>query len=213
MKRPRSKTPATPEESLKTLPLTEEQRDTLFSGMLEIRKEVLNYRGLARASPTPKERLRSLALAKTALANLTTSSRTPFQNDLIEAMDEGDDPWLTIVGRSPYGIRRSLLFLELVPVVKRYIDDMTAEDIRERWNDNDRRSVNQRRIDYETGAVLELVEQAGFDLDRPDAKTLELIRRIFAFTGQKLLSPSAVLKRFAAWKTPGKQNVYAFRDG
>ena len=39
--------------------------------------------------------------------------------------------------------RRSVLFLELLPVVKQYIDKMTVDDIRERWNDgSDRRSVN-----------------------------------------------------------------------
>jgi hypothetical protein len=88
-------------------------------------------------------------------------------------------------------------FLELLPVVKRYIDKMTADDIRHRWNDDDRRAVNQRRIDYETEAVLDLVQRAGFDVEPPNPKTLELIRCMFAFIGQKMLSLSAVRKRLA----------------
>ena len=109
--------------------------------------------------------------------------------------------------------RRSILFLELLPVVKRYIDDMTVDDIRERWDDDDRRAVNQRRIDYETDAVFDLVQKAGFALDEPDRQTLELIRRMFSYTGGKTVGISMVRKRLKTWKTPGKQNVYAFHNG
>ena len=51
MTRSRAKSPATPEEALKTLPITDEQRNMLISGMQEIREEVLNYEGLAEPRP------------------------------------------------------------------------------------------------------------------------------------------------------------------
>ena len=101
-------------------------------------------------------------------------------------MDEDIDPPRRISRRwTPSAKRPSVQFLELLPVVKRYIDDMTDDDIRERWNDDDRRSVNSRRLDYETGAVLDLVQRAGFSIDDPDMPTLELIRAMFAYTGGK----------------------------
>ena len=90
---------------------------------------------------------------------------------------------------------------------------MTVDDIRERWDDDDRRAVNQRRIDYETDAVFDLVQKAGFAVDEPNRQTLELIRRMFSYTGGKTVGISMVRKRLAAWKTPGKQNVYAFHNG
>ena len=205
MKRARVIPPATPGEAIKGLPLLVEQACALISGMLEIRAGVLDYEGLARASPTPQERRRALDLARTALANLTKAFATPFRNDLIEAMNEARDG----VCSDP----RSMEFLKLLPMVKRTIDGMTVDDIRERWDDDDRRAVNQRRIDYETDAVFDLVQKAGFALDEPNRQTLELIRRMFSYTGGKTVGISMVRKRLAAWKTPGKQNVYAFHNG
>jgi hypothetical protein len=211
MKRQRASPPATPEEALKGLTMTDGQRNTLISGMLKIRQEVVGYDGLARASPNLKERSRNLKLARTALANLTKAFASPFRNDLIEAADEDIDPPRRISRRwTPSAKRPSVQFLELLPVVKRYIDDMTVDDIRGRWSDDDRRSVNSRRLDYETGAVLDLVQRAGFSVDDPDMPTLELIRAIFAYSGGKAGGTSMARKRIAAWKTPGKQNVYAF---
>ena len=75
-------------------------------------------------------------------------------------------------------------------------------------------SVNQRCVDYETKSVFDLVQKAGFALYEPDGQTLELMRRIFSYTGGKTVgTTSMVRKRLAAWKTPGKQNVYAFHNG
>lgn len=199
-RRVRANPPATPEETLKGMPLSIVQRDMLTVGLQEIRDEVLDCEGLARASPNLKERRRALDLARTALANLTKAFATPFRNDLIEAMDEDIDP-------KSRPKRSSMLFLELLPVVKRYIGDMTVDDIRERWDDDDRRAVNQRRSDYETDAVFDLVQKAGFALDKPDRQTLELIRRMFSYIGGKTVGISMARKRLAAWKTPGKQNV------
>jgi hypothetical protein len=160
--------------------------------------------------------MRNHTLAKTALANLTKAFATPFRNDLLEAMSvEVPSPRRISLNRPRRARKksRSELFLELLPVVKSYIDDMTLASIRECWDDDDRRRVNQRRIDYETDAVLELVQEAGFALDEPDKQTLELIRRMFAFTGGESHGISMVRKRLAAWKTPGKQNIYSFHEG
>jgi hypothetical protein len=213
VKRPRARPPATPEEALKGLPLSVEQTGTLISGMLEIRAEVLDYKGLARASPNLKERLLSLKLARTALANLTNAFATPFCNDVIEAMDEDQPPRRLNLSSRPRVKRRSVQFLELLPVVKRYIDDMTADDIRKRWSDgSDRRTVNLECLDYETDAVFDLVQKAGFALGEPGGQTLELIRCLFTFTGGKAVGISMARKRLKAWKTLGKQNVYAFHE-
>ena len=63
-------------------------------------------------------------------------------------------------------------------------------------------------------SVFDLVQKAGFALYEPDGQTLELMRRIFSYTGGKTVgTTSMVRKRLAAWKTPGKQNVYAFHNG
>ena len=160
---------------------------------------------LARASPNLKERMRDLNLARTALANLTKAFSTPFRNDLIEAMEVELPLQRFSVSLRPLRRvnRRSMQFLELLPVVKRYIDDMTADDIRKHWDDDDRRRVNQRRLDYETDAVFDLVQEAGFALDKPDKQTLELVRRVFSYTGSKAVGISMVRKRLAARKTPG----------
>ena len=199
----------TPEEALKGLRLSIDQHDMLIRAMSEIRAEVLDYEFLAKASPNLKERMRDLNLARTALANLTKAFSTPFRNDLIEAMETF--PRRISLDRIPRTKkRRSVLFLELLPVVKAHIDTMDADDIRERWSDDDRRAVNQRRIDYESDAVFRLVQKAGFDLDEPARQTLELTRRIFSYTGGKDVGVSMVRKRLASWKTPGKQNIYAF---
>jgi hypothetical protein len=201
-KRVRVSPPATPEEALKTLAIADEQRDTLIPGLLKIREEVRGYDCLARRSPNLKERMRDLHLARTALVNLTKALATPFRNDLIEAMDD------EVI--SPGLERRSVLFLKLLPVVKRYIDAMTADDIRERWNEgSDRRSVNLECLDYETGAVFDLAQKAGFGLDEPNGQTVELIRRMFSYTSGKTVGISMARKRLAAWKTPGKQNTCA----
>ena len=203
----REQGPATPEEALKTLPMTDGQRDMLTIGLYQIRNEMLEYEGLARASSDLKQRMLALKLARTALANLTKALTTPFKNDLLEAMDEAWD--------GAYSDPRSMEFLKLLPVVKQAVDTMTADDIHERWNDgSDRRSVNQRCVDYETESVFDLVQKAGFALYEPDGQTLELMRRIFSYTGGKTVgTTSMVRKRLAAWKTPGKQNVYAFHNG
>jgi hypothetical protein len=120
-------------------------------------------------------------------------------------MDEARDG----VYRDPRGTE----FLKLLPVVKLTIDAMTSDNIHERWSDgSDRRTVNSERLDFEAFAALKLVQKAGFGIDPLEQETVELIRCIFAFTGQKMLSPSAVLKRLQPWKTPGKQNVYAFHE-
>ena len=201
----RERAPPTPEEALKTLPLTGRQRVTLTIGLYQIRNGMLEYEGLARASPNLKQRMLALKLARTALANLTKAFATPFRNDLLEAMDEALD-----------GVRsdpRSIEFLKLLPVVKQTVDAMTADDIRERWSDDDRRSVNQRRVEYQTEAVFDLVQKAGFALDEPDGQKLELIRRMFSYTGGKTVGTSMARKRLETWKTPGKQNVYAFHNG
>ena len=211
MKSVRPSPPATPEEVLKTMAITDEQRDTLTSGLQTIRDGGSDYEGLAAASPNLKERMRDLNLARTALANLTKAFATPFRNDLIEAMDETEALPGRITRRAKK--RRSVLFLELLPVVKRYIDDMTADDIRKHWGDDERRAVNQRRIDYETDAVFNLVQKAGFALDEPGVQTLDLIRRIFSYTGGKTVGISMVRKRLAAWKAPGKQDIFAFHNG
>jgi hypothetical protein len=203
----REQGPATPEEALKTLPMTDGQRDMLTIGLYQIRNEMLECEGLARASSNLKQRMLALKLARTALANLTKALKTPFKNDLLEAMDEAWD--------GAYSDPRSMEFLKLLPVVKQAVDTMTADDIHERWNDgSDRRSVNQRCVDYETESVFDLVQKAGFALYEPDGQTLELMRRIFSYTGGKTVgTTSMVRKRLAAWKTPGKQNVYAFHNG
>ena len=203
----REQGPATPEEALKTLPMTDGQRDMLTIGLYQIRDEMLEYEGLARASSNLKQRMLALKLARTALANLTKALGTPFKNDLLEAMDEAWD--------GACSDPRSMEFLKLLPVVKQAVDTMTADDIHERWNDgSDRRSVNQRCVDYETESVFDLVQKAGFALYEPDGQTLELMRRIFSYTGGKTVgTTSMVRKRLAAWKTPGKQNVYAFHNG
>jgi hypothetical protein len=70
-KRVRVSPRATPEEALKTVAITDEQRDTLIPGLQKIRDEVRGYDRLARLSPNLKERMRDLNLARTALANLT----------------------------------------------------------------------------------------------------------------------------------------------
>jgi hypothetical protein len=203
--------PATPEEALKTITLTDEQRDTLTAGLQEIRNEVLDYGGLARASPNLKERMRDLRLARTALANLTRAFATPFRNDLIEAMEvEVISPRRLSRESRRSAKRRSDLLLELLPVVKRYVDDMTVDDVRERWDDDDRRAVNRRRIEYETDAVFDIVQKADFALDEPDGQTLELIRRMFSYTSGRTVGISMVRKRLAGWKTPGKQNTSPF---
>ena len=167
----REQGPATPEEALKTLPMTDGQRDMLTIGLYQIRNEMLEYEGLARASSNLKQRMLALKLARTALANLTKALRTPFKNDLLEAMGEAWD--------GAYSDPRSMEFLKLLPVVKQAVDTMTADDIHERWNDgSDRRSVNQRCVDYETESVFDLVQKAGFRVDplrTADAlETLEL---------------------------------------
>jgi hypothetical protein len=206
--------PATPEEALKAVATSDEQRVTLTAGLREIRNGVLGYEGLARASPNLKERMRDLNLARTALANLTKALATPFCNDLIEAMDvELISPRRLSRNSRPPAERHSMQFLQLLPVVKRYVDDMTIDDIRERWNDgSDRRSVNLERRDYETGAVFDLVQKAGFALGEPDGRTVELIRRMFSYTSGKMVGISMVRKRLAAWKTPGKQNTCGFHS-
>jgi hypothetical protein len=212
MKSVRPSPPATPEEALRTMAITDEQRATLTSGLQLIRDEVLDYKGLAVASPNLKERMRDLNLARTALTNLTKALATPFRNDLIEAMDETVAPPRRIPRRPRK--RRSVLFLELLPEVKAHIDAMDRASVRERWNDgSDRLSVNLECLDYETDAVFNLVRKAGFTLDEPDKKTLDLIRRIFSYTGGKTVGISMVRKRLAARKTPGKQDIYAFHDG
>ena len=204
-RRVRASAPATPEEALKTIALTSWQRDTLTVGLQQIRNGVLDYENFARASPNLKQRMVALRLARTALANLTKALRTPFKNDLLEAMDEALD--------DVYSDPRGMEFLKLLPVVKPIVDTMTAGDIRERWNDDDRRRVNQRRVDYETDCVFDLVQEAGFALDEPDRQTFELIRLMFSYTGgKKMVEISMVRKRLKAWKTPGKQNVYAFHE-
>ena len=156
-----------------------------------------------------------LKLARTALANLTKALATPFRNDLIEAMeDEVVSPRRISRNSRPGPERRSVLFLKLLPVVKQYIDNMTVDDIRKRWNDaRSARGQLERCIDYETDAVFDLVQKAGFALDKPDRQTLELIRRMFSYTGgAKAVGISMVRKRLAAWKTPGKQDIYAFHE-
>ena len=88
----REQGPATPEEALKTLPMTDGQRDMLTIGLYQIRNETPGkYQGLARASSNLKQRMLALKLARTALANLTKALRTPFKNDLLEAMGEAWD--------------------------------------------------------------------------------------------------------------------------
>ena len=70
---------------------------------------MLDYEGLARASPTPKERLSRSRPCKNGFRKSDEGVRTPFRNDLIEAMDEGDD-----LGRDvavPYGYVAACCFL------------------------------------------------------------------------------------------------------
>jgi hypothetical protein len=209
VKRVRATPPATPEKTLKGLALLSEQRDMLIRGMSEIRAEVLSYEDLAKFSPNLKDRMRALDLTRTALTNLTKAFATPFRNDLIEVMDETKAPPRRIPRRAKK--RRSVLFLELLPEVKAHIDAMDRASVQKRWNDgSDRRSVNLECLEYETDAVLDLVQKAGFALDKPDGQTLDLIRRIFSYTGGKTVGISMVRKRMAAWKTPGKQDIYAF---
>ena len=172
---------------------------------------MLDYEGLARASPNLKERMRD-----STLQERLCQPDEGVHDAVPQRSDRGDGVELRCSRSIACGRRvkrRSMQFLELLPVVKRYIDDMTADDIRERWDDDDRRAVNQRRIDYETDAVFDLVQKVGFALDEPDSQTLELIRRMFSYTGGKTVGISMVRKRLATWKTPGKQNVYAFHNG
>jgi hypothetical protein len=211
MKQARARPPAPPQEVLKGLPLSVEQTGTLIPRMLEIRAETLDDEGLARASANLKQRMRDLNLARTALANLTKAFATPFRNDLIEVMEEPPHS-LSLSRRSKPIIRKSVLFLELLPVVKSYIDKMTAADIRERWSGDDRRAVNRRRIDSETDAVFDLVQKAGFALEEPDRPTLELVRRVFSYTTGKTVGISMVRKRLKMWKIRGKQSLCAFHD-
>jgi hypothetical protein len=213
-RRVRVKAPATPEEALKPIALTYEQRDTLTVGLYQIRNGMLEYEDLARASPNLKQRLLARRLAGTALANLTKAFATPFRNDLLEAIEvEVIQPRRLGPHPRPRAKRRSVLFLELLPVVKRYVDDMTADSIRECWNDDSRHAVNQRRIDYETDAVFDLAQKAGFALEEPDRQTLDLISCMFSYTSGKTVGTSMVRKRLKAWKTPGQQNIYAFHNG
>ena len=113
-----------------------------------------------------------------------------------------------------YSDPRGMEFLKLLPVVKPIVDTMTAGDIRERWNRRlDRRRVNQRRVDARPIVFLTLFRRPGFALDEPDRQTFELIRLMFSYTGgKKMVEISMVRKRLKAWKTPGKQNVYAFHE-
>ena len=129
--------------------MTDGQRDMLTIGLYQIRNEMLEYEGLARASSNFRATYARAQTCQNSSPNLTKALRTPFKNDLLEAMDEAWD--------GAYSDPRSMEFLKLLPVVKQAVDTMTADDIHERWNDgSDRRSVNQRCVDYKTESFLTL---------------------------------------------------------
>jgi hypothetical protein len=184
----RGQGPATPEEALNGLPLSEQQRAGLIQFMHEFpdMQRVIEMTWLRPVSWSPRERLDHLSHAKAAFTDLTSALDASFRHDLFDAAKTKREE--KQVGK----------FLELLPVMEQLSGRITEKRIRERWAGADGRGARKIWADIETDMVRTCVRQAGFGVDPPDVAALETLRRILSFTSKTELSISAVRKRIAA---------------
>jgi hypothetical protein len=188
MKRVRASPPATPEEALKGLPMSTQQR----AGLLEFMREFPDMRRgteltwLRLVNWSPKERLEWFARAKAALGDLSLALDASFMHDLFDAAKTKQEE--KQIGE----------FLELLPVMAQLTGRITEKRVRERWAGADGRSARKIWSSIETDFVRGFVRHAGFCVDPPDIAALEALRRVLSFTGKTALSISAVRKRIAA---------------
>ena len=188
MKRERFGAPATPEEALKGLVLSTQQREILVLFMRELpeMRRVIEMTYLRSVSWSLKERLEWFARAKAAFADLGLALDASFRHDLFGAAKTKREE--KQVGK----------FLDLLRVMARLTGGITEKRIRERWAGADRRYARKVWTGIETDMARISVRQAGFCVDPPDAVALEVLRRVLSFTSKTPLSISAVRKRIAA---------------
>jgi hypothetical protein len=178
---------------------TAEERAALAAGAERLRTEVRerDYDGLAQFNANLKERLRALTVARAALAKLTRVLDGPFAADLIEAMEADEDLPRQISWNDPFPAvtRRSKQFLDLLPVVKKYIDAMTADDIRDRWADDDRVRIQQRKLRFVTTEACAIVAEALGVAEIKGPRALEAMRRVLRFVEDRPIDADSVRKR------------------
>jgi hypothetical protein len=184
----RGRAPATPEEALKGLPLSPQQRAGLVQFMREFpdmqRKTEIAW--LRPVSWSPKERSEWFAHAKAAFGDLILALDVSFRHDLFDAAKTKQEE--KQVGK----------FLELLPVMAQLTGRITEQRIRERWAGADGRSARKMWTSIETDMVRAYVRHAGFCVYPPDVAALEALRRVLSFTSKTELSIGAVRKRIAA---------------
>jgi hypothetical protein len=188
MKHVRSCAPATPEEVLKGLPMSTQQRAGLVEFMREFpdMRRGIDFAWLRPVSWSPKERLEWFAHAKAAPGDLILALDASFRHDLFDGVKTEQEE--KQVGE----------FLELLPVMEQLTARITEKRIRERWAGADGRSARKIWTSIETDMVRAYVRHAGFHVDPPDVVALEALRRVLSFTSETTLSISAVRKRIAA---------------
>jgi hypothetical protein len=189
-KRVRVSPPATPEEALRGLAITEGQRVYLICHMCEfstVASAIFDV-GLRPVSWSPKERLHYFGVGKDALRNLSIALDATFRHDLFDAAKTKREE--KQIGK----------FLELMDVMMPLADRITEKRIRERWAGADGRSLRKLRTSFETDWTRLHVKHAGFCVDPPDPSTLELLRRVLSFLSQTPMSVDAVRKRLVAEK-------------
>jgi hypothetical protein len=157
--------------------------------MLEVRKvsQVLAA-SHARLSPDLKGRKRNRDRVKRALKTLVDAFDTGFRHDLLESTDQD-------IGRR---------FLDLLPLVKRSVDEMTDCHIRERWLGNDGRRMRVSLSAVEIDFVRHYVRMAGLATDPPNSEAREVMRRMLGFIRRKEIGSSAIRKRLKVENTRQK---------
>jgi hypothetical protein len=184
----RSALAKTPEEALKGVPMSTQQRAGLVEFMLgfpDLRRGI-EIAWLRPVSWSPKERLEWFAHAKAAFGDLILALDASFSHDLFDAAKTKQEE--KQVGK----------FLQLLPVMAQLTGRITEKRIRERWAGADGRSARKSWFSIETDMVRHYVRHAGFRVDPPDAVALEVLRRVLSFTSRTELSISAIRKRIAA---------------
>jgi hypothetical protein len=188
MKRERFGSPGTPEEALKGLALSTQQRALLVGFMRELpeMRRVIEMTYLRSVSWSLKERLEWLAKAQAAFTDLGLALDASFRHDLFDAAKTKREE--KQVGK----------FLELLSVMAQLAGRITEKRIRERWAGADGRYARKVWTGIETNMARISVRQAGFCVDPPDAVALEALRRVLSFTSKTTLTIGAVRKRVVA---------------
>jgi hypothetical protein len=151
---------------------TAEERAALAAGADRLREEVRGWDEVAECSTNLKERRRAIALARTALANLTRAFDGLIAVDLIGAMDDGEQ------------------FLDLLPRVKKCVDAMTGDG----WVGGDRKTIRKNQLRFITLEACTIVVEA-LDTEIKGPRALEAVRWVLAFAEDRSIDADSVRKR------------------